>query len=195
MTKTRERILGVSLKLFIDKGYAKTTIGDIEAAAGLVPRAGTFYRHFKSKADLAAEIGRTSIIETRRELGFEGVLPLGDTQAELVFIAKGYLRAAKRQAKVAALIFEVRHLKPIQDLERRVNRDLLEVLTGWLAEKRFAHGKSKPELVSLAFVIFGGWLFYLSKRTTETLPSKWTDEFMLQEWAGFWANLLDGERP
>lgn len=192
MMKTRERIRAVALKLFVDKGYGKTTIADIEAAAGLVPRAGAFYRHFKSKADLAAEIGEISIIETRKELGFAGILPLGDTSAELVLIAKGYLQAAKRQAKVAALIFEVRHLKQIQDVEERVNRDLMEVLVGWLSQKHFARGKSKTELASLAFVIFGGWLFYLSKRESPGLPATMTDSFMLTEWARFWADVLDG---
>jgi len=193
MGNTRENILREALKLFIDKGYRKTTIADIEAAAGLVPRAGAFYRHFKSKADLAAEIGEASIIETRRDLGFDGILPLGDTHAELVLMAKGYLQAAKRQAKAAALIFEVRNLEQIRDLEERVDRDLLRVLTGWLAEKRFARGKSRSELVTLGFVVFGGWLFYLSKRGARGLPAGLTDASMLDAWARFWAGILDGE--
>ena len=33
--------------------------------------------------DSEAEIGEASIIETRKDLGFAGVLPLGDTRAEL----------------------------------------------------------------------------------------------------------------
>lgn len=192
MPKTRERIREAALKLFIDKGYGRTTIADIEAAAGLVPRAGAFYRHFRSKADLAAEIGEASIIETRKDLGFDGILPLADTRSELVLIARGYLRAAKRQAPLAELYLEVRHLEQIQELEQQVNRDLLKVLTGWLAGKRFAQGKVKPKLEVLCLAVFGGWLFYLSKRGTGALPARLTDSFILHEWSRFWAEILDG---
>lgn len=191
MADTRGRILEAALRLCVEKGYAKTSIAEIERAAGLAPRTGGFYRHFESKEDLAAEIGETSIIETRKELGFDGVLPLGDTRSELIVIAKGYLRASERQAPLAALIAEVRHLPKIQELERRVNEDLLAALTGWLREKSFAQGKSETELVALLFTIFGGWLFYLSKRGTPDPPGGLRDEVMLDEWAGFWARILD----
>jgi AcrR family transcriptional regulator len=191
MGDTRERILQAGLRLCVEKGYAKTSIADIERAAGLAPRTGGFYRHFRSKEDLAAEIGETCIIETRQDLGFDGVLPLGDTRAELALIAKGYLLASERQAPLAALIAEVRHLPKIQELERRVNEDLLAALTGWLSEKAFARGKNKTDLVALLFTIFGGWLFYLSKRGTPDPPGGLTDKVMLDQWADFWARVLD----
>ena len=91
MASTREKLKREALKLFLKKGYSKTSIADIELAAGLAPRTGGFYRHFRSKVDLAVEIGETSIIETRQDLGFD-LLPLGDTRSELVLIAKGYLQ-------------------------------------------------------------------------------------------------------
>jgi AcrR family transcriptional regulator len=190
VTDTRDKIRQAALKLFIDKGYSKTSIADIERAAGLAPRTGGFYRHFSSKEDLAVEIGETSIIETRRELGFD-VLPLGDTKSELVLIAKGYLQAAERQAPLAALIAEVRHLKTIQALEERVNQDLLEALTSWLGEKPFARSKTEAELVALTLTIFGGWIFYLSKRGSAAAPTELTDAFMIDQWAGLWADILD----
>lgn len=45
----RERILAAALRCFADKGFAGTTMADIEAAAGFVPRTGGTYRHFRSK--------------------------------------------------------------------------------------------------------------------------------------------------
>lgn len=192
MADTREKIRRAGLKLFIDKGYGKTTIAAIEREAGLAPRAGGFYRHFASKAALAAEIGETSIIETRKELGFEGVLPLGDTKAELVLIAKGYRQAFERQAALADLVAEVRHLTEIRELEARVDLDLTEALTGWLAAKPFARQKTHAELVGLALMIFGGWIFYLTKRGSAAAPDELNEPAMMDEWAGFWAGILDG---
>jgi AcrR family transcriptional regulator len=188
---TRQKIRDQALKLFVEKGYGKTTIADIERAAGLAPRAGGFYRHFPSKAALAAEIGETSIIETRADLGFDGVLPLGDTRAELVLIARGYMNAAKRQAPLATLIREVSHLELIRDLEARVNEDLQAVLFAWLAGKPMAAELPEPKLGALAFTIFGGWLFYLSKQGSAAIPEGLTDTGMLDAWAEFWADQLD----
>jgi AcrR family transcriptional regulator len=190
-TDTRQKIRDAALNLFIENGYGNTTIADIERAAGLAPRTGGFYRHFPGKADLAAEIGETSIIENRRELGFDGVLPLGDTRAELVLIARGDLRAAERQAPLAGLIAEIRHLDKIQALEARVNQDLLDAFTRWLAAKPFAENKSKARLAALVLTIFGGWIFYLSKRGTAPSQFELTDEVMLAEWADMWADRLD----
>lgn len=55
----RDRILDAAISCFASRGYAGTTIADIEAAAGFSPRAGGTYRHFKSKqAILEAAVER-----------------------------------------------------------------------------------------------------------------------------------------
>ena len=45
---TRERILLAARRLFAEQGYKGTSVGEIEAAAGLSPRAGALYKHFPS---------------------------------------------------------------------------------------------------------------------------------------------------
>ena len=49
---TRERLLREGMRLFASRGFAGTTVGDIESAAGLQPRRGALYRHFASKVAL-----------------------------------------------------------------------------------------------------------------------------------------------
>jgi len=49
---TRQRLLDEGLRLFAERGFRATAVGDIEAAAGLQPRRGALYRHFPSKAAL-----------------------------------------------------------------------------------------------------------------------------------------------
>ena len=191
MSDTRQRIREAALKLFVEKGYRDTSIADIERAAGLAPRAGGFYRHFPSKIDLAVEIGEKSVIETREDLGFTGVLPLGDTKAELILIAKGYRKANLRQAPLASLIAELQQIDKIRELENRTDQDLLEALIGWLADKPAAAGRTEAQRVALLLSIFGGWIFYMFKSGTAAGPGELDDDIMLEEWATLWTRVLD----
>jgi len=66
-----DRIVAAARSCFAAKGFAGTTIADIESAAGYTPRSGGVYRHFRSKAaileaviDAELEANRTSIVET-----------------------------------------------------------------------------------------------------------------------------------
>jgi len=188
---TRRRLLDAGLRLFAQKGFRGTSIGEIEKAAGLAPRAGAFYRHFPGKAALAAEIGRASLIETRRDLGLDGVLPLGDTRAELIVIARGYRRAFERQAPLAALIAEVRALPQIRELEDRVDLDLTEGLVKWLASKPYAARMDRAGRVGLLLSIVGSWTLYLLKRGSAACPARLTEERMLAQWAELWTRVLD----
>ncbi|MFD5174714.1 TetR/AcrR family transcriptional regulator [Nocardia sp. NPDC058379] len=53
MTPTsRERIMTEALRLFGEQGFAKTSIAQIEQAAGLSGGSGALYRHFESKDQL-----------------------------------------------------------------------------------------------------------------------------------------------
>lgn len=192
MADTREKLRRAALELFVEKGYRGTAISDIEKAAGLRPRAGGFYRHFPSKAALAAEIGETSIIETRKDLGLDGILPLGDTRAELVLIARGYRRAFERQAPLQELIAEVRDLPEIRDLENRTDLALTKAFIEWLAGKPYAAGMSRAQRVGLILSIVGSWTLYLQKRGSAACPRELTEERMLAHWADLWAGVLEG---
>src|SRR5437879_5360969 len=57
--RTHDRILDATLQLVAARGIAGTPVVDIEAAAGLAPGRGGFYRHFPSKeAALDAALDR-----------------------------------------------------------------------------------------------------------------------------------------
>jgi AcrR family transcriptional regulator len=46
---TRQRLIDEGMRLFAERGFRATAVGDIEAAAGLQPRRGALYKHFPSK--------------------------------------------------------------------------------------------------------------------------------------------------
>ncbi len=102
---TRERILAAALELFAERGYEGTSIGEIEAAAGLSPRSGALYKHFASKEELfGAALGeRLAAIDefnARLEL-----TPLGDNRAELTLIGRwGLAELARERALVRVVM-------------------------------------------------------------------------------------------
>ncbi|HEX2211446.1 MAG TPA: TetR/AcrR family transcriptional regulator [Longimicrobium sp.] len=65
-----ERVLREAMRLFAERGYERTSIADIQAAAGLAPGSGALYKHFPSKeAVLAAGLDDFMAVgERAREL-------------------------------------------------------------------------------------------------------------------------------
>ncbi|KZM72965.1 TetR/AcrR family transcriptional regulator [Nocardia terpenica] len=58
---SRERIIDAALRLFGERGFAGTTIVQIEQAAGLSGGSGALYRHFRSKDELLVEAMRSRL--------------------------------------------------------------------------------------------------------------------------------------
>ncbi len=65
----RDRLLAAALQLFGEKGYAATSVADIQRASGLAPGSGALYKHFGSKRELleAAVAHRIDSIVAARE--------------------------------------------------------------------------------------------------------------------------------
>jgi len=84
---TRESLLDAGLELFSEKGFDGTSIKDVEAAVGLTPGSGSFYRHFKSKEVLLEAVVHREVEKVRqmRDLQQRAVGgSLGDRRAELI---------------------------------------------------------------------------------------------------------------
>lgn len=83
----RERLERAALELFVEQGFAETTVPQITARAGLTTR--TFFRHFADKRELLVA-GQ----ETLSQLLAEGIAeaPTGATPLEAV--AAGLVRAS-----------------------------------------------------------------------------------------------------
>ena len=187
---TKDRIIETALTLFAEEGYQKTSIARIESEAGLVPRAGAFYRHFESKQALLLEIAKTRVSENPEEFGFEKLADFGDTRAELVAIALKYEEAMIRQKPFARLIEEIRLLDFGPELQNELDGQMFAGLESWIETKPAAEGLSKSERAALIISVIGGWLFYLSMLRQGSAVEGLRDT-LLGEWASRWANMLD----
>jgi AcrR family transcriptional regulator len=101
---TRARIIAAAMELFAARGYSGTSIGEIEAAAGLAPRSGGLYKHFASKeelleAALSERIAEIDAFNARLELE-----PLGDLRAELILVARWGLAELARERQLIRIV-------------------------------------------------------------------------------------------
>lgn len=105
-TPTRERIVAAAQRLFAQQGYHGTTVGDIEAAAGLSPRRGALYKHFPSKEDVlrAAVAEHTASVDEMdaRLQSFD----LGDLRAEIVLIGRWGLAELRREHELTRIVMK-----------------------------------------------------------------------------------------
>lgn len=102
---TRERLLEAGLRLFAERGFRRTTVGDIETAAGLAPRSGGLYKHFASKQELLAAAVERHLHEIETIRGVLDLMPLGDLRAELTLLARWILGDLSRHRELF-LVFE-----------------------------------------------------------------------------------------
>jgi AcrR family transcriptional regulator len=187
---TKDRIMQAALKLFLEQGYQKSSIASIETEAGLVPRAGAFYRHFDGKQALVLEIAKSHVSETPEEFGLDRLTDYGNTRSELVAIALKYEEAMIRQKPFLRFIEEVRLLDFGADLQAELDMGMMDGLAAWTKSKPAAKGLSGKRISALVISVFGGWLYYMNM-AKQGIDVESLRDTMLDEWATRWASILD----
>jgi AcrR family transcriptional regulator len=191
---TRERILESAMRLFAERGFRATTIGDIEAAAGLSPRRGALYRHFASKeAVFEACLDRWIADVTAFPSTVEAVLPLGDLRSELTVIARGSLQILARQRDLFRLL--ARDAIDFPDLVDRVHRELVSVgyeqMTTWFRSKLKAARKPAADAPALAAVALSSLAHYRQDEAIYGHPPGDVDEdAFVRAWVDAWHRAL-----
>jgi len=177
-------------RLFAEQGFQKTSIAGIETEAGLVPRAGAFYRHFESKQALLQEVARAYVSETPESFGLDRLADFGDTRSELVAIALKYEEAMDRQKPFVRLIEEIRLLDFGVNLQDELNADMMAALENWIRSKPASRDLSAKQIAALVISVIGGWIFYLTLLRQGASLGRLRDT-LLDEWATRWASILD----
>ncbi|MFB4264718.1 TetR/AcrR family transcriptional regulator [Nonomuraea sp. GTA35] len=84
---TRQRLIDEAVRLFSTRGYAATSVADIQAACGLTTGSGALYKHFPSKQALLEAAVRRNL-DRIAERGGETTGATGDPRADLERMAR-----------------------------------------------------------------------------------------------------------
>ena|SRR5258708_3376129 len=134
---TRDRLIAAALELFAERGYNGTSVGDIEAAAGLSPRAGALYKHFASKEDVltAALRHSTEVIHAADTTLLQS--PLGNLRADLTLLCRWGLHVVGRDQQLMKILMKDGEHFP--ELRREFNERIVrkgQVLAATWLERR-----------------------------------------------------------
>jgi AcrR family transcriptional regulator len=183
---TRERLMTAAIELFAERGFDGASVGEIERSAGLAPRSGALYQHFKGGKH---ELLRCAIDHELRAIDELGsvieMLPLGDLRAELTLLARWNLGSLERRSALARFVRrDAARLPP--DLRDKLYDRLVgqpyEQIVGWLHD-RFAGAAERPDLPALALVLAESISAYHSlRRTFARTPDSVDDERFIAAW-------------
>jgi AcrR family transcriptional regulator len=151
---TRERLMAAAMTLFAERGFDGASIGDIERAAGMAPRSGAIYQHFKGGKE---ELLRAAVERELRAIDELGsvmeMLPLGDLRAELTLLARWNLNSLERRSELARFVRrDAARLEPElrDELYARLVGGPYEQVVGWLRSR--VPGVSDPHAFALVLV-------------------------------------------
>lgn len=131
--QTRDRLLDEAMRLFGERGFAATSVAEIERSAGLTPGAGGLFHHFRTKEDvLTAGIERQlARLDAIRQIR-GAIPPLNNLRAELTLVAR----------YVLAEIDEEQELLLVLVTEGRRRPDLLSTAVDQIIQGSFAEFSS-----------------------------------------------------
>jgi AcrR family transcriptional regulator len=96
----RARLLDAGLRLFAEKGFRETTVGEIEASVGLAPRRGALYKHFPSKQALLEAAVQRHLDAVDAAAQVLDDVPAGDVRTEAHVLATWLLRELDAERNV-----------------------------------------------------------------------------------------------
>ena len=175
---TRDRLVSAAMRLFSEHGYAGTTVGQIEEAAGLAPRSGALYQYFKGKRELldaAVERHAASLDEMQ---GATDLMPLGDLRAELTLMARWNLQDLRRRRDLYRFIRREGDRFPelLATVYEKIGREPLQRTADYLRERFREAGAEEPDAEALVIVLVQTMSTYVSHIDVYGAPPLDVDE-------------------
>jgi AcrR family transcriptional regulator len=186
---TRERIVSEALRLFAERGYAATSVAEIEAASGLSPGAGGLYRHFRSKEEVLAAAVREHITRTSKQVSVtfqhaSGIQdkPLVDRLRLAASMGMGKMR---EEADLIRVLFRDLDKFPnlVAEMREGIVNPLYDMITKWLsAQPEMAGIDEDWDAIALAL---GGSIvnYWLASDALHEPPQRVDEERFIDAWA------------
>ena len=110
----RDQLVDAAIDLFSTKGYAATSVADIQTACGLTAGSGALYKHFSSKEELLREVLRRHAAGIAHDRQEAVANPPEGLNAGLRYLAETVWRSLERDRNVIRIT--LRDLDPFPDL-------------------------------------------------------------------------------
>jgi AcrR family transcriptional regulator len=161
METAKERIVRVAIPLFAERGYAGTSVADIQQAAGLAPGSGALYKHFRSKQEVLAAIDSHIADFERSSVLLVSSLPR-DPLAALKIIAEQLVGSLAANAQLIRITLRDLDARPelADELAERMLGALHTAIRSWL-DKTVADGRLRPhDTEAVAALLFSAISYY-----------------------------------
>ncbi|GGU08217.1 helix-turn-helix domain-containing protein [Actinomadura sp. NPDC023710] len=189
-----------SLRLFADRGYAATSVAEIEAAAGLSPGAGGLYRHFRSKEEVLSSAIREHIERTRRQISdvltqstaFEE-RPL---ETRLRMTCQAGLAKMREEQDLIRVLFRDLDQFPnlVAEMREGIVNPLYDGIATWLATQPEFEG-SDEDWPAVASILGGAVVnYWLANEAMYEPPTRIDEKRFVESWARLGLGLVHLER-
>jgi AcrR family transcriptional regulator len=197
---TRERIVSESLRLFAHRGYAATSVAEIEAAAGLSPGAGGLYRHFRSKEEVLASAIREHIERTRRQISnvLAHATAYQDRPLEirLRMTCQAGLGKMREEQDLVRVLFrdldQFPHL--VAEMREGIVNPLYEGIATWLSQQPEYEGLDE-DWPAIAAILGGAVVnYWLANESLYEPPTRIDEQRFVEGWARLGLGLVTLDR-
>lgn len=184
---TKQKLIEEGVRLFAEKGFRETSVGEIEAAAGLQPRRGALYRHYPSKEALL----KAALEQHLQNLGAFGSamdqLEDGDVRDQALGLGRWLLNEVAREHAIMRILEQDGDRLP--RLRKRFLKTLVDpgyVLISAAVHRWIGPAAEDEDIDALAAVLLGGLVNYHRSTWTFQVPPAGLDE---ERFLTSWANL------
>ncbi|NUO61457.1 MAG: TetR/AcrR family transcriptional regulator [Hamadaea sp.] len=161
-TSTRQRIIVAASRLFAERGYAKTSVADIQTAVGLTGGSGALYKHFGSKEELLRAVVDEHVAhyEAEKSLPFDGSSE--DVPAVLERLGRVILARLELSVENVRITFRELDQFPelLEILHARLMRPLYAQVAEWLAQQAAAGRVPAVDAPATSAVLVGSLTYY-----------------------------------
>ena len=193
--QTRAAIADAARNLFAERGFHRTTLADITAAAGRSPA--VFYRYFDDKEDLLAGLAEAFLHEVVQASGLRLHLP--DSAEDGDFFARvvsAYWEMFKQHIGIMVAVDQLAATEPrfayVQNEFRRFGMDIVAASVLRAQEQGFAGGLN-PEHTALAIaLLFEQFTTVCLRPDAAGLGTRLSDDEAVATLSNIWKRTLYG---
>jgi AcrR family transcriptional regulator len=193
LSPAAERLLAAAMRLFSEKGYERTSVGEIQEEAGLTFGSGALYKHFPSKEAVLAEGVERFVESARTERKLLGDLDAEPIASALKVIADLAMSSFSRDKEALRIVW--RDLENFPQLQEKVRteriRSTFDDFSAWLEHQHDlgrlqSHDSRAVAAVALSSLAFFQILQFLMHDT----PAGIDEDRFVTAWTQLLVNAL-----